>query len=98
MIIRKIGKIVLGNVTPFQIAAACTLGAMIGFLLGFSQAPGLLIALLVFLFILNAKPAGTYINLPLQVMLHNSTVNIPGAQGHTGKETNVSTRNKRATG
>ncbi len=55
MIIRKIGKIILGKVTPFQIIAACTLGAMIGFLPGFSQAPGLLIVLLVLLMILNAN-------------------------------------------
>jgi hypothetical protein len=37
MIMRKIGKIILGKVTPFQIIAACMLGAMIGFLPGFSQ-------------------------------------------------------------
>ncbi len=37
MIIRKIDKIILGKVTPFQIVAACTLGVMIGFLPGFSQ-------------------------------------------------------------
>jgi uncharacterized protein (TIGR03546 family) len=55
MIIRKIGKIILGKVTPFQVAAACILGAMMGFLPGFTQAPGLLIALLVLLVILNAN-------------------------------------------
>ncbi|MFQ5965197.1 MAG: hypothetical protein ACE5KZ_13060 [Candidatus Scalinduaceae bacterium] len=55
MITRKIGKIILGNVTPFQIAVACVLGAIIGFLPGIAQAPGLFITLLILLMTLNAN-------------------------------------------
>jgi uncharacterized protein (TIGR03546 family) len=52
---RKIGKILRGNSTPFQLIMACVLGTMLGFVPGFSQAPGLLIALTFALIIINAN-------------------------------------------
>lgn len=57
MITRNIGKILLGNVTPFQIIITCVLGSMIGFLPGFTQASGLLIVLVVLLIFLNTNLA-----------------------------------------
>ena len=61
MITRKLGALMRGKATPFQIVAGCVLGAMLGFAPEVRQAPGL-IALLV-----GALPAvalgarGTYI-------------------------------------
>lgn len=55
MITRKIGKLLRGKATPFQIISACTLGAMIGFIPGFMNGPGLTITLLLVLVILNAN-------------------------------------------
>jgi uncharacterized protein (TIGR03546 family) len=52
---RKIGKLVRGNTTPFQIYAAGLLGAMIGFTPGFDHAPGLILFWLFLLLILNAN-------------------------------------------
>ena len=52
---RKIGKILRGNSTPFQLFMACVLGTMLGFVPGFSQAPGLLITLSFALIIINAN-------------------------------------------
>ncbi|MEX0745973.1 MAG: hypothetical protein WD118_10275 [Phycisphaeraceae bacterium] len=52
--LRKILKLVRGQVTPFQVFAACMLGAAIGFMPGFAQAPGLLVALTLLLVVLNA--------------------------------------------
>jgi uncharacterized protein (TIGR03546 family) len=52
---RKIGKILRGNSTPFQLIIACVLGTMLGFVPGFSQAPGLLIALTFALIVINAN-------------------------------------------
>ena len=52
---RKIGKILRGNSTPFQLIMACVLGTMLGFVPGFSQAPGLLIALTFALIFINAN-------------------------------------------
>jgi len=52
---RKIGKILRGNSTPFQLIMACVLGTMLGFVPGFSQAPGLLIALTFALIVINAN-------------------------------------------
>lgn len=54
-LIRKLAGIIRGKATPFQLAMACILGAMIGFIPGFSQAPGLLLCLLLLLAILNAN-------------------------------------------
>ena len=55
LITRRIGKLIRGRATPLQIVLATTLGAMIGFVPGFSQAPGLLIALVFLLVVLNAN-------------------------------------------
>ena len=52
---RKIGKILRGNSTPFQLIMACVLGVMLGFVPGFSEAPGLLIALTFALIVINAN-------------------------------------------
>lgn len=57
MITRKIGKILRGKATPFQIIAAAVLGAMIGFIPGFLNGPGVTIFLLLVLVILNANLA-----------------------------------------
>lgn len=55
MITRKIGKILRGNATPFQIIAASTLGSLIAFVPGFSQAPGLLFLWIALLVLINAN-------------------------------------------
>lgn len=55
MITRKLGKIVRGGATPLQILMACVLGAVLGFIPGFWEAPGLLIGALLLLIILNAN-------------------------------------------
>ncbi|MCB1121513.1 MAG: DUF2062 domain-containing protein, partial [Verrucomicrobiae bacterium] len=52
---RKIGKLIRGNTTPFQLYAACLLGALIGFTPGFDHAPGLLLFWSFLLLILNAN-------------------------------------------
>jgi len=54
-ITRKIGKLLRGNATPMQLSMACVLGSLIGFMPGFSQAPGLLIVFIILLAILNAN-------------------------------------------
>ncbi len=56
-ILRKIGSILRGKATPFQIIAAAVLGAMIGFVPGFMNGPGVTIFLLLVLIILNANLA-----------------------------------------
>ncbi len=55
MITRKIGKLIRGSATPFQIVAACLLGSLLAFLPGFKQAPGLFLTWLAILVILNAN-------------------------------------------
>ena len=55
MLTRKIGTLIRGKATPFQIVAACVLGAMIGFVPGLAQGPGLLAALVLLLLVLNAN-------------------------------------------
>lgn len=55
MITRKIGKLIRGKATPFQIGLACVLGGLIGTTPGFGQGPGLLLALLGCLLVLNAN-------------------------------------------
>lgn len=55
MITRKIGKLLRGKATPFQIILAAILGAMIGFIPGFMNGPGLTVALLLVLVIFNAN-------------------------------------------
>ncbi len=52
---RKLGKLIFGAATAFQLYAACILGALIGFVPGFEQAPGLLVALVLLTFILNVN-------------------------------------------
>ncbi len=55
MISRKIGNILRGKATPFQIITACVLGSLIGFVPGFQQAPGLLIFWIALLVVVNAN-------------------------------------------
>jgi uncharacterized protein (TIGR03546 family) len=55
MFIRKIGKLLRGKATPFQIISATLLGGLLGGLPGFSQGPLLLAALLFLVIILNAN-------------------------------------------
>lgn len=55
LITRKIGAILRGKATPFQLAAGCVLGALLGFLPGFTTAPGLTAALALLLVLLNAN-------------------------------------------
>ena len=55
MFTRKIGKFLRGKATPFQVFTASCLGACVGFLPAFAQAPGLYVALLCVLLIVNAN-------------------------------------------
>ncbi len=55
MITRKIGSLLRGQATPFQIVTACVLGAMLGFAPALQQAPGLYVILLVTLLVTNAN-------------------------------------------
>lgn len=55
MITRSLGKIVRGRCTPFQLLAASVLGACLGFLPGFVEAPGLALSLGLALAVLNAN-------------------------------------------
>ena len=55
MLTRKIGKLVRGKVTPMQVAMACVLGAMIGFVPSAKTSPALLLFLLSLLLVLNAN-------------------------------------------
>lgn len=57
MILRRLGKIIRGKATPFQIIAACVLGSVLGFMPGFLQAPGLMLAVILLLSVLNANLA-----------------------------------------
>lgn len=52
---RKIGKLIRGNTTPFQIYAATLLGAFLGFTPGFDHTPGLILFWAFLLLILNAN-------------------------------------------
>ena len=55
MITRKIGKILRGTATPFQLYSACILMSIAGFMPGIKQAPGSIVAILLALLILNAN-------------------------------------------
>lgn len=55
MITRRIGKLLRGKATPFQVFSAGILGALIAFAPGFAQAPGLVLFLFVILAVLNAN-------------------------------------------
>lgn len=52
---RKIGKLLRGKATPFQVLAASLLGAWLAFVPGFEQAPAWVATLLVSLLVLNAN-------------------------------------------
>ncbi len=54
-IVRKIGKLLRGAATPFQIHLACLLGALLGFVPSFTRSPALVIGLVLLLVILNAN-------------------------------------------
>lgn len=54
-LIRKLGKLLRGKITPFQIIVGCVLGAMLGFMPGFSHAPGLIFALSFALLVINGN-------------------------------------------
>jgi uncharacterized protein (TIGR03546 family) len=55
MITRQIGKLVRGSATPFQILAATVIASCLAFIPGFAIAPGLLLAWLAVLVIVNAN-------------------------------------------
>jgi len=55
LITRKIGKLIRGKTTPFQVVSASILGMLIGFTPGFAQAPGLIVFWALLLVILNAN-------------------------------------------
>lgn len=55
MITRRIGKLLRGKATPFQVFSAGILGALIAFAPGFSQAPGLILFWFIVLAVLNAN-------------------------------------------
>ena len=55
LITRKLGKIIRGKATPFQLMAACVLGSMIAFVPGLKQAPGMLVFLILLLLVVNAN-------------------------------------------
>jgi uncharacterized protein (TIGR03546 family) len=55
MITRKLGKLLRGNATPFQLVAAATLGALIGFAPSIAQAPALWLILVALLLVTNAN-------------------------------------------
>lgn len=90
MITRKIGKLLRGNASRAQITAATTLGALLGFTPGFSQAPGwnlLLICLLVllnvnlFLAAITALLAGLLYLILLPVLFHLGIFLLEGPLG-----------------
>jgi uncharacterized protein (TIGR03546 family) len=53
--LRNIGSLLRGTATPFQVMAACVLGAMLGFVPGVAQGAGLTLVLLMLLVVLNAN-------------------------------------------
>lgn len=55
MFIRKIGKLLRGKATPFQIISATTICGLLGAIPGFTQGPLLLLSLLFLLIVLNAN-------------------------------------------
>ena len=57
MIVKKIAKILRGSATPAQMMMACMLGAALGFMPGFAQAPGLIALLVLLIIVLNANLA-----------------------------------------
>lgn len=55
MLIRSIGGIVRGKATPLQLFLAAILGSVLGFVPSWTQSPGLVLALLLLLILLNAN-------------------------------------------
>jgi uncharacterized protein (TIGR03546 family) len=55
MITRKIGALVRGKATPFQLFAACVLGALLGFAPALTQGPALVLLLIAALLFVNAN-------------------------------------------
>ncbi|MFT5688446.1 MAG: hypothetical protein ACI8PQ_001285 [Planctomycetota bacterium] len=55
MITRSLGKIIRGRCTPYSLMTAAILGACLGFAPGFLEAPGLIVALVACLAIVNAN-------------------------------------------
>ncbi|MDQ8205615.1 hypothetical protein [Pelagicoccus sp. SDUM812003] len=55
IVTRKIGSLIRGKASPFQIYAACLLGSLFGFLPGFQQAPFLIVLWSFLLLVLNAN-------------------------------------------
>jgi uncharacterized protein (TIGR03546 family) len=55
MLFRKLGIILRGKATPFQVFAACFFGCVLGFMPGWKEAPGLILAVTLLLIILNAN-------------------------------------------
>lgn len=55
MITRKLGSLLRGKATPFQVAAACVLGALLGFAPGILQGPALVLLLVAALLVVNAN-------------------------------------------
>jgi len=55
MITRKLGGLLRGKATPFQLVAACVLGSLIGFAPGVAQAPALYVLLVAVLLVVNAN-------------------------------------------
>jgi uncharacterized protein (TIGR03546 family) len=55
MLLRRIGFIIRGKATPFQLLTACVLGSALGFMPGWKHAPGLMLLLTLLLIILNAN-------------------------------------------
>jgi uncharacterized protein (TIGR03546 family) len=55
MILRSIGKALLGKATPFQIRASCVLGGALGFTADLERAPALTVGLVVVVLALNTN-------------------------------------------
>ncbi|UOD35687.1 hypothetical protein DSN97_05065 [Deferribacteraceae bacterium V6Fe1] len=55
MLIKKIAKILRGNLSFLQIMFACILGAVLGFTPGFDRAPGLSVFIILLFIVLNAN-------------------------------------------
>jgi len=55
VITRKLGALLRGKATPFQVAAACVLGALLGFAPGILQGPALVLLLVATLLLVNAN-------------------------------------------
>jgi uncharacterized protein (TIGR03546 family) len=54
-LIRKIGKLLRGAATPFQVFLAAILGALLGFVPSFSRSPALVVGLVLLLVVFNAN-------------------------------------------